>query len=79
MNAVSDEDRLDRGETLGVLRRAYQVASAQRRFIRLALGLVVLSTMVTLAGPTLVRYAIDNGIKKGDGGALNTTVVVYVC
>ena len=78
MNAVSDEDRLDRGETIGVLRRAYHVAKAQRRHIRLALGLVVASTMITLAGPTLVRYAIDNGIKKGDGSVLDTTVIVYV-
>ena len=78
MNAVSDEDRLDRGETIGVLRRAYHVAKAQRRHIRLALGLVVTSTMITLAGPTLVRYAIDNGIKKGDGSVLDTTVIVYV-
>lgn len=77
-SAVSDEDRLDRSETFGVLRRAYDVAHAQRRFLLIALGLVVTSTMITLAGPTLVRFAIDNGIKKGDDGALNGAVIAYV-
>jgi ATP-binding cassette subfamily B protein len=33
---------------------------------------------VTLAGPTLVRFAIDNGIKVKDGSALNRVVVLYV-
>jgi ATP-binding cassette subfamily B protein len=33
---------------------------------------------VTLAGPTLVRFAIDNGIKVKDGSALNQVVVLYV-
>ena len=77
-SAVSDEDRLDRSETFGVLRRAYDVARAQRRYILIAFGLVVTSTMITLAGPTLVRFAIDNGIKKNDGGVLNSAVIAYV-
>lgn len=76
--ALSDEDRLDRTETWDVLRRAYSVAHAQRRLVLTAFGLVVVSTMITLAGPTLVRFAIDHGIKDRDGGVLNTIVVAYV-
>ena len=75
---VSEEERLDRAETFTVLRRAYSVAVAQRRLIVAAFGLVVVSTLITLAGPTLLRFAIDHGIKERDGRALNIVVVIFV-
>ncbi|MDA2965979.1 MAG: ABC transporter ATP-binding protein [Actinomycetota bacterium] len=78
LSAVSEEDRLDRVQTLRVLRRAYSLARSQRRLILSSLVFVFIGTLVTLAGPTLVRFAIDNGIKVKDGSALNQVVVLYV-
>jgi ATP-binding cassette subfamily B protein len=78
LSAVSEEDRLDRVQTLKVLRRAYSMARSQRRLILSSLAFVLVGTLVTLAGPTLVRFAIDNGIKVKDGSALNRVVVLYV-
>jgi ATP-binding cassette subfamily B protein len=78
MAAVSDEDRLDRVQTLRTLRRTYRMARPQRRTLHLALLLVLVSTMVTLAGPLLLRYAIDHGIKDGNGRVLNVLIVVYL-
>ena len=78
LSAVSEEDRLDRVQTLRVLRRAYSMARSQRRLILSSLAFVLIGTMVTLAGPTLVRFAIDHGIKAKDGSALNKVVVLYV-
>jgi ATP-binding cassette subfamily B protein len=43
-----------------------------------ALLLVTISVLATLAGPVLVRYGIDSGIRKDDTGALNLTVVLYL-
>ena len=40
--------------------------------------MVVLWTITVLAGPWLVRYGIDEGIKPGDGAALNRAVGAYV-
>ena len=40
--------------------------------------MVVVWTGTTLAGPFLVQYGIDQGIKEDDGGALNAAVVGYV-
>ena len=77
MSAVSEEDRLDRVQTLQVLRRAYSMARSQRRLILSSLVFVLIGTLVTLAGPTLVRFAIDHGIKAKDGSALNQIVVLY--
>jgi ATP-binding cassette subfamily B protein len=39
---------------------------------------VVLWTATTLAGPFLVRYGIDHGIKADDGGALDRAVLGYI-
>ena len=78
MHAVSDEDRLDREGARRVLRRTLRLAAPYRRTILLALSLVVLSTLVTLAGPTLVKIGIDEGIRAGNRQALNGAVLAYV-
>jgi ATP-binding cassette subfamily B protein len=76
--ALSDEDKLQRGQTTVVLRRAFGVAHPHRRAIYLALVYVVISTLVTLSGPVLVRFGIDRGIVAEDPGALNLAVAAYV-
>ena len=77
-SAVDDNDKLDRVQTFGVLRRAVSMARAQRRHLVTALVFVIISAVITLAGPTLVRFAIDSGIRAGDAGALNAAVVGYI-
>ena len=49
-----------------------------RRDLIAAFGMVTLWTATTLAGPFLVRYGIDHGLKKDDGGALDAAVIGYV-
>ncbi|MFN5604996.1 MAG: ABC transporter ATP-binding protein, partial [Actinomycetes bacterium] len=78
MAAISEEDRLDRVQTLRTLRRSYDLARPQRRILHSALTLVLVSTLVTLAGPLLLRYAIDHGIEDGNGRVLNWLIVVYL-
>ena len=39
---------------------------------------VMLSTMITLAGPALVRYAVDAGIRKHETHALNVAAIVFL-
>ena len=77
-SAIEDDDRLDRVEALGVLRRAVYMARDQKRHLLLALAFVLLSVLVTLAGPTIVRFAIDRGISEGSSTVLNIAVVSYV-
>jgi ABC-type multidrug transport system fused ATPase/permease subunit len=77
-SAIEDADRLDRVEAVGVLRRALHMARDQKRHLLLALTFVLLSVLVTLAGPTIVRFAIDHGISEGNSAVLNVAVVSYV-
>jgi ATP-binding cassette, subfamily B, bacterial len=78
MGAVSDEDRLDRVETVRVLRRALHFASPYRRTIVTAFGLVTVSTLCVVAGPLLVKFGIDHGIRSGVARNLNFAVTAYV-
>jgi len=44
-----------------------------------AAAAVVVSTLITLSGPGLVRYAVDAGIKKHDTHALNVAAIIFLC
>lgn len=72
------EEKLDRTETRVVLLRSFQMAGEFRKKAILALGLVIITVLCTLAGPVLVRHGIDAGIRKKDANALNMTVIAYI-
>jgi ATP-binding cassette subfamily B protein len=76
------EETLSRDEASRVLRRLFRMLKPQR-------GLIIVSTIVLmaqaaalLAGPALVKHGIDYGLPhgnfKGDAGALNISVVIYL-
>ena len=75
--SVDPDDKLDRREVVGVLRRTLRFARPYRRTIRLALALIVLWTLTTVSGPLLVRFGIDHGIRRADTTALNIAVALY--
>lgn len=75
---VAEEDRLDAKAAGQVMRRAGRTLRPYRPKLWLALALLVVFTLCTIAGPYLVRYGIDQGIRDRDAGALNLAVAVYV-
>lgn len=74
---VDPNDRLDRAETLQVLRRAARMARGQRRTALAAVGVVALATGTAILGPLFVRYGIDSGIRLNNRSALGIAVVGY--
>ena len=54
------------------------IRPVQRRYLGAAVA-VVASTLITLAGPALVRYAVDSGISKHDLHPLNVAAVIFLC
>jgi ATP-binding cassette subfamily B protein len=75
---VDEADRLDKEAARHLLLRVWRMLRPYRRDLVAALGMVVLWTATTLAGPFLVRHGIDQGIKEGDAGALDAAVIGYV-
>lgn len=74
---VSKEDQLDITETGRVLRRTGRWLLPYRRRGLVAVGLLVVWTMALLAGPILVRTAIDEGIRANDQRVIDWTVAGY--
>ncbi len=75
---VSADERLDLAGTKDVLRRAFRLVGPYRRRGAQAVVLLVLWTATTIAGPLLVRSAIDSGIRPKDGNHLALAVGGYL-
>src|SRR4051794_39703724 len=78
MSAVDEEDKLDRTKAAHVMRRSFAMLRPYRRLMLAATVLVTLWTFTVLAGPFLVKYAIDKGIKVHDSSVLDHAVMLYI-
>jgi ATP-binding cassette subfamily B protein len=78
-HAVSEEEKLDRRETGQVLRRALRMLRPYRREVVVAVLVMVGFTAATVAGPALVRYGVDHGLRPGhhNVSALNRAAIGY--
>src|SRR5688572_19428329 len=72
------EDTLSRADAERVIRRLGGLLRPQRRAIAIVIVILLAQVGALLAGPALVRYGIDQGLDKGDAGALNLAVGVYL-
>jgi len=77
-HATDPDDQLDIETTRKVLGRTARMLLPYRRWALGAVAFILVWTMMLLAGPLLVRRAIDQGIDKGDSGQLNVSIALYV-
>ncbi len=70
INLHTDDDVLGKAYDARVAQRLLGYLGPQRRPIAAAMGLMVIATLGELAGPYLIKVAIDNGVRPGDGGLL---------
>ena len=75
---VTDEEKLNRTQVRTVLRRSWSMARDFSRTIAAAVIFVIVSVSCVIAGPLIVRTAIDEGLRTGNVTALNIAVVAYV-
>ncbi|MEO8163477.1 MAG: ABC transporter transmembrane domain-containing protein, partial [Ilumatobacteraceae bacterium] len=75
---VSDEDRLSRAQARTIIGRVLRMAKPFRKTMYVSLACVCVTTVCTLAGPLLVRYGIDSGIRAKDPMPLNRAVIGYL-
>jgi len=61
-----------------VLAHTWEFLRPHRRLIALAALGIVGSTLIQIAGPALIKYAVDNGISKGDEGPIRTAALIYL-
>ena len=64
---ISDEDKLSAEEAKQVLRRSVRMLKPYRLKIVVAVLVMIGYTLCTIAGPALLRHAIDGPVKHRDG------------
>jgi ATP-binding cassette subfamily B protein len=69
---------MDRAPAPTVWRYTRELARPVRNRYLGAAFAVIAATLITLAGPFLVRYAVDAGIKKHDRGPLDTAALIFL-
>ncbi|MHB1090412.1 MAG: ABC transporter ATP-binding protein [Ilumatobacteraceae bacterium] len=75
---VTDEDRLSRAQAKTIVGRVLRMAKPFRKTMYISLACVCVTTACTLAGPLLVRYGIDSGIRAKNPTQLNRAVIAYL-
>lgn len=75
---VTDEDRLSRAQAKTIIGRVLRMAKPFRKTMYISLACVCVTTACTLAGPLLVRYGIDSGIRAKNPTQLNRAVIAYL-
>ncbi len=76
-SGVTAEDRLDRTQASHVIRRAAKMARPFRRTMLAALAFMAMGTVSTVAGPLVIKYGIDSGIRADNPRALNLAIAFY--
>jgi ATP-binding cassette subfamily B protein len=76
--AVAEEDKLSREEARHVMRRAFSMLRPYRWEVVGALAVMLGSTAAILAGPALVRYGIDEGLRKRHAPAVDRAAIGYL-
>ncbi|MET1001251.1 MAG: ABC transporter ATP-binding protein [Acidimicrobiia bacterium] len=72
------EETLSRTEAERVLRRLAGMLTPYRGRIALIIVVIAVQVGALLAGPALVGYGIDEGLRKGDAGAVNLAAGLYL-
>src|SRR5436190_1630590 len=73
-----DDDGFTRGDVGKVARRLRRMLRPWRLRIVVAMVCLVGQTACLVAGPALVAYGIDSGIRAGDPSAIDTAALAYV-
>jgi ATP-binding cassette, subfamily B, multidrug efflux pump len=77
-NDYREEDKLGKGYDSKLMSRLLQYLKPYRKYVALALTLLVISSAFGLAGPYLVKIAIDNYIAASDFDGLQQIAIIYL-
>ncbi len=75
---LDDEDRLSRDESRRVLRRTVGMLKPYRLRVAVTFLVMVLAALAMLAGPALVGYGIDHGLRRHQSGPLDRAALAYL-
>jgi ABC-type multidrug transport system fused ATPase/permease subunit len=77
-NDYREEDKLGKGYDSKLMSRLLRYLKPYRKYVALAITLLLISSAFGLAGPYLVKIAIDNYISTSDFGGLQQIALIYL-
>lgn len=77
-NDYREEDKLGKGYDSQLMKRLLRYLRPYWRYVAVALVLLLISSAFALAGPYLVKIAIDEHIATSDFGGLQQIVLIYL-
>lgn len=75
---LADDDILGKAYDARIARRLLAYVRPHLRRIGIAIGLMTLGTLGTLAGPYLIKVALDSGVAAGDMNTLTAALAGYL-
>ncbi len=76
--AIDEQDRLDRSAAKHVARRTAALLRPHKAKTLAAVAVMIASTLMTIAGPLLIRAGIDKGVRGRSDQALNRAAIGYI-
>lgn len=76
-HAIEDDEKLKKGETSHLMRRAVRMLRPYRRDVVLCIVVLLAWTTATLSGPAAIRYGVDHGLVDHNAAALNRATVFF--
>jgi ATP-binding cassette subfamily B multidrug efflux pump len=77
-NDYREEDKLGKGYDSQLMSRLLRYLKPYRKYVALAITLLLISSAFGLAGPYLVKIAIDNYISTSDFSGLQQIALIYL-
>ncbi|HJS29633.1 MAG TPA: ABC transporter ATP-binding protein, partial [Anaerolineales bacterium] len=75
---IEDQDELHKGFDRIILRRLAAYVITNRRTYLMSVVLMVIGTLMIIAGPYLIGYAVDAGLEAGSVSAVRKSVLLFL-
>ncbi len=72
-----EDDALGKAYDSQLMKRLLQYLKPYKKYIVIALAILIVSTLLRLAGPVIIKMAIDDYIAVGDSEGLGALVLLY--
>lgn len=76
-HAVEDDDKLKKGETSHLIRRAARMLRPYKRDVVLCIFVLLAWTAATVSGPAAIRYGVDHGLAKRNADVVNQAALLF--
>ncbi|MDP1794734.1 MAG: ABC transporter ATP-binding protein, partial [Acidimicrobiales bacterium] len=76
-HAIEEDEKLKKGETSHLMRRAARMLRPYKRDVVLCVFVLLAWTAATVSGPAAIRYGVDHGLAKKNADVVNQAALLF--